>query len=614
MGLVLAQMSFSIILQLFLSIWGVPWIPSCSKASLSLKQLSPDSPINPDVEGGGIPVGVNLLFAMYVFLASMGLSSFNSRPWLLAGSTVSLLYLIVYSISDARYCLETPLLRREGFESLNGIALLSVNRTSAGYGLLQWVCTLTVTLIMLTLTFMTLRESIRGTRPLNCDLDMEVKPIGVNSGNSKEVVLNPLNGINERVAAPPAQVPQEAPAEEKSQADFLSDDFLDPTQSTEKSKSIGPKRSTTEKIKEYGVKVLDRCQEASLDALQRFLETPLRHIVACFFSSVALLILSSSIVGWSSYIQALARLFRDKTLPQLWESPGFQELLSDPDYGGIAATIKSIASSLVVAVHDIAQYLPIGIWCVFFLYLGVIWHSVYPVSEQVRWLQCRYSSAAANNWLPPKEPTLDRISAPALPHFNNFGASVYLFSHLVGCLLAYFLAIALVVVVVTFYVIQTGSFEGALKALAALFWAPIASTIVKNGPKFVYWYVLYPIASLLGGIAAKSLKPIRIILGWSECCTRGCSDGPYVIAPRLLLFADGAFTFLLGPFLGTADALSRVLVGIVWGLIRLAQFHEPLIPQSVYFLDRPFTSYGASLRMSSLDILDDETVPPAKGK
>jgi hypothetical protein len=80
-----------------------------------------------------------------------------------------------------------------------------------------------------------------------------------------------------------------------------------------------------------------------------------------------------------------------------------------------------------------------------------------------------------------------------------------------------------------------------------------------------------------------------------------------MLAPRCFLLFDCAGTFLLAPFVGATFAALRCLYGALWGIVALAQLHNPLLPPFLAkSLDSPYNFYGGMLRTSHQDLIDEE--------
>ena len=85
-------------------------------------------------------------------------------------------------------------------------------------------------------------------------------------------------------------------------------------------------------------------------------------------------------------------------------------------------------------------------------------------------------------------------------------------------------------------------------------------------------------------------------------------DGPHVLHPRIFVLADAVISFSLGPLFGIVDAVTRMLLGTVWGLLKISFLYEAVIPLSVASFDRPYMAYGAMLRVALIEKTDTETV------
>jgi hypothetical protein len=165
--------------------------------------------------------------------------------------------------------------------------------------------------------------------------------------------------------------------------------------------------------------------------------------------------------------------------------------------------------------------------------------------------------------------------APDLRRFGFFGAAQYVVSHLLVHLVTCLFATLLVTVVVTGMVIALGGFEGlilwSLASLRNSAWVLCTRTL----PPYIVLYILVPALGLLGTDLPTVLAPLRrlymLLLFWLRF-----DDGPYILAPRVLLAMDAVLSCTLGPLLGVVDAFTRIVLSTVWGVLRSVVVYEPV--------------------------------------
>lgn len=583
--LVLSQLSFVTLFILF-DYLGIYWIPSCRDATSS----QPEAFSSPLFSNGE----EDFLFASYLALNLLGVSLFQSNPWVIVAACSSLTYFVTETVLDSQYCWQLTG-SVSGFGSVydtgEGWSFLSVNSTTAAYGLLQWLATFIVTIIMTTQAFYLLWAAMFSEQnPLKCTLEMVgVTPFnGVateRTGDAKELEL-----IIERNLEPGVAIDHETTS--KIEATHDSSALEDAPQATAAPRSLAV----------FSSEALSLLSDIAADLFERLWDVPMRHCVASFLSSAALLIVSTAVVGWANFGAALIAEYRSDFIDSIRASVPL------PSFAG---TVDAILGVL----KDVFQYLPIGIWAILCALLYTIWHSLYPVSNQVRWLKLRYSTALIPG-SPPLDPLADRVSAPFLTSFGNFSASMFIFLHLVSSLLSFTLAVLLVSIVVALFIaIKAGSFGNAIDLVLLFVFRNLILTAVQHALPVLY-RVLRPLFGLCGSAGSTALAPVRVLTGlWMFILNIG-SDGPHIICPRAFFLLDGLLSFFVGPFIGGTDALSRLALGLVWGILSLVQFHAPLFPAPFHFLDRGYMAYGASLRLASADLMDLESgsTVPAQSK
>lgn len=131
-------------------------------------------------------------------------------------------------------------------------------------------------------------------------------------------------------------------------------------------------------------------------------------------------------------------------------------------------------------------------------------------------------------------------------------------------------------------------------------------------PPFVQRWVLGPLYRLCGWDSSRPASAlVRRLLGLF-CLASRWLDGPHVLHPRAFALADAVISFSVGPLLGIVDAVTRMVLGSVFGLLKISFLYEAVIPLTLASFDRPYMSYGAMQRVALLEALDSEVVgvPP----
>ncbi len=130
-------------------------------------------------------------------------------------------------------------------------------------------------------------------------------------------------------------------------------------------------------------------------------------------------------------------------------------------------------------------------------------------------------------------------------------------------------------------------------------------------PVLLHRWVLEPLYRACGWEGTHAASPwVRRLLGLF-CLASRWVDGPHVLHPRVFALADCVISFTLGPLFGIADAVTRMLLGTVWGLLKISFLYEAVIPLTFASFDRPYMAYGAMQRVSILERTDGEVrLPP----
>ncbi len=624
---------------LFYTLLGLAWAPKCYEATSLLRALDGLPPLPPPALRPGS------LVVLYLIGAGMGASAFSSPPWLLLGAAASLTYLLVLTVAETQYCFAlTDLAGNRGvlgsvtlllsvltdFSDERAVpasvALLSTGATSAALGLLNWLATLVVALRLLVLAGSMLHAvAFVQSHQLDCKVELGGSSAGSLTSSSGVAALGAaVTGSAKEVtqaAAVDASVLPPEDIEAAPQLPQLAQPLPPQPQPQPLPQPTQPLLSALPPLHQVLASSQQLAEDAAQDALERLRDVPLRVLTAFLVSSAALLVLSTALVAWSSAaLQAMQQLrpilaaIFDPSKVAGWVASILPLLPPELQSGGPEAQrivtdavriMGGVTDAVAGVVQDVAQYLPYGLVAITVILLGAVWQSLYPISEHVRWLRLRYATARAPH-AAPLNAALDAAGAPSLVLFSNSDGTLYIFTHLVSVTVAYILAVFLVALLVVAYLAVTRQgFGAAIGVLSAIFYRQIVDLAYKFGPRMVYWCVVAPIAALTGTKGAMLATPARLAVGTFAANFSLCADGPHVLFPRLFTLLDVVGTVLVAPVLGVFEAISRVLLGTVWGVVRLAQLHQPLLP--IAQLDRGFMTYGGALRLASQELLDEES-------
>ena len=635
-----------VIVMFFFSTLGLAWAPTCYEAASLLRALDGQPPLPPPA------LRPDSLVVLYLLGAGMAASAFSSPPWLLLGAAASLVYLLALTAAETQHCFALTYLTGNrgvlgsvtlllsalaGFSDESAVpasvALLSTGATSAALGLLDWLATLVVALRLLVLAGSMLHAvAFVQSHQLDCKVELGGSSAGSLTSSSGAAALSAsatgsAKDAAQAAAAETLQMPAvadhdvEASLQLPEPAQPLPPQPQPQTQPTAQSQPPQPPLYALPPLHQALASARLLAEDAAQDVLERLRDVPLRVLAAFLVSSAALLVLSTALVAWSgAALQAMQQLrpilaaIFDPSKVAGWVADILPLLPPELQSGGPEAQkfvtdavriLGGVLDAVAGVVQDVAQYLPYGLVAVTVILLGAVWQSLYPVSEHVRWLRLRYATARAPH-AAPLDAALDAASAPSLVLFANYDGTMFLFTHLVSVTVAYILAVLLVALLVVAYLAVTRQgFGAAIAILSAIFYKQLLSLAYRFGPRTVYWGVVAPIAALTGTKGALLATPARLAVGTCIACYSLCADGPHVLFPRLFTLLDVVGTVLVAPVVGVFEALSRVLLGTVWGVVRLAQLHHPLLP--IAQLDRGFMTYGGALRLASQELLDEES-------
>jgi hypothetical protein len=74
------------------------------------------------------------------------------------------------------------------------------------------------------------------------------------------------------------------------------------------------------------------------------------------------------------------------------------------------------------------------------------------------------------------------------------------------------------------------------------------------------------------------------------------ADSRVIKHKRLFMLFDTFYAFSVGALFGTAQAALRVLLVMVWSVIRATQLHAPLVPHVLMAIDPGFSTHGSLLK------------------
>ena len=206
-------------------------------------------------------------------------------------------------------------------------------------------------------------------------------------------------------------------------------------------------------------------------------------------------------------------------------------------------------------------------------------------------------------------------SAPDLRLFSYFSATQYVLSHLLTHLVVFLFATFLVTLIAAALVIYFGGFAALGIILVTTVRAQLYTFCVNTLPSIFVAYVITPVLGLVGVKISTLLWPFRrlymALFFWLRF-----DDGPFVLAPRVLLAIDLLLSATVGAALGVVDAFTRIILGLLWGVLRTVVMHEPVVPMALAALDRPYMAYGGMMKMAHVELFDSEAtgedIPPKR--
>ena len=563
-ALVYLQAALSTLLLLYAQT-GPFGIPSCRSAHAAQPSLS-------DL----------YLYPLYLLFATLALSRFQSPPWLFVGLIASLTFFAVSCADELPHCAslsQTPAMALAG-NAAAPPSLLLVSSVVAAYGFFKWLATLLVTCELLRLCVILMRDiTCRGAR-LSCAVD---------DGGEGVVLQAPAEAAVAAVELSPAPATAQAEA-----AELVVD-----AEAVELPRA-SPSANTTAAVHEAAaapkLPLRQVVLDALLDAAKRPAEVPVRHFVACMLTSLFLLFIAAATQGWCNTFRVLLATF----------SPS----VDDPTLNSFLGIV-----SLVL------QYLPYGVWLATACFWGIHVSSIYAVSNMHRHLRQRYALAKEGVRHAGMEPLLDQLRAPNLSVFIYGSAPTYVVAHLLCNLISFALAAVLIISIIVGAIVSVG-LEAIIGIVLSVYsWPFILNFLQGQAPtiaRLAYAYGVVPITARCGAYGEKGRATFRLALAYACCCSTCGADGPHLLLPRFFLFLDNLWMFVVAPFTGALLAVTRAGYGVMWGIVALAQLHEPLLPPLLarYGFDKPYLSFGGMLRSAHAELMMDEelgaSVPTAK--
>ena len=319
---------------------------------------------------------------------------------------------------------------------------------------------------------------------------------------------------------------------------------------------------------------------------------PLRHVAACMLSSVALIYFALTFVSFFLLMADFVASVRDAYA-------NFDPNSAPPDFASRVIWALCLAAKeglgdgtmgqIFGTAHDICAYAPYGFVVVALVCLAFIGHSFVAINKHhTAWVQL-YSGHVASD---PKA-LVAQAATPPLRAFGFIHATEYLLSHLLVHLAVASATSILVTIVATMLVTYAGGFPGLMAYAVIASRGAILGFMRDSWPQLLAQLVV--LGSKLGVDVMAVVGPARALVSRAVLCF--CVyDGPVVLAPRLFLNADVLISATLGSVLGVLDGFTRIIVAVVWGLLRCAMLHEPVVPMAAAGFDRPFQAYGGMMR------------------
>jgi len=371
-------------------------------------------------------------------------------------------------------------------------------------------------------------------------------------------------------------------------------------------------------------------------------------LTAVLLSFVGILVTASILYGWarvardeldtirafiprdageppSEFVRGVVQIMRDY-LPAIWQDGVFRVLESALVWGSV------------------------GIWVSTSIFLTLLLTSIFTVAGHVRLLREDHRREAAlagaeaapraageealkPGWgegarIPPLLPAYALSNAQTHPYlsmagvkrFSVFDATQYSIAHLATHVFTFLVFTIFVTSFTTALAVYISGVSGDLRAGILV----LLGLVFNASRSQIFIFLTFKLPPILMSILPSLLLccGIKRNATWSRrvvgflCLLTRWMDGSNVLTPRLFLLTDTVLSFTVGPILALADAFTRVVIGVVWGLLKISVLSEPVVPLLTSGFDRAFMSYGGTLRVSTIPYTDGltEGLPPAKAK
>lgn len=573
LSLLTIQLCSQLILQVLLPALGFATISGCAAAAASLHPAPAPEEDSLDVSVYAL-LNPFYLHAAYLVFACLGLSQWNSPIYCFLGCGFALNRAVYVALTEGGDCFQLLLMPSTRLPSSSGggrnAYIGNFSESVAYFGLFQVACTCVVAGA---LALLSLRLWLRRRKGEIALCGMESRPAG--GGGGGEPGEPPLT-----MALPPCGGPLVARARSFARQLHL---------------------------------------------------VPLRHVVACALSSFSLALVSINISAL--LLSALST------------------------FDGLRAQIKGLSAAVdasLATVRDALVITPAIVKVVAAALVLLQLYSFYPIAKHALALKQRYKCvealrSASSCGAPPAsaagsekltDPLLtagassedgaacegldsktdafgltilgasqledaELLLAPDLRRFYFLGASSYIAAHTVVQAAVCLATAALAVLAWVGLVISCGGTANTLLYLLAAARAQVAMLVVGTILPYLFVYCVGPALALVGLQASAVCSPLRRV-AMLLCSCASLSDGPFVLAPRVLAAADGLLSITAGAFFGVIDAFTRLGLALGWALVKTALIYEPVVPRVLASLDSPFMAYGGMMRTFHIKDMDFE--------
>lgn len=575
LSLLTIQLCSQLILQVLLPALGFATISGCAAAAASLHPAPAPDEDSLDVSAYAL-LNPFYLHAAYLVFACLGLSQWNSPIYCLLGCGFALNRAVYVALAESGACFQLLLMPSTRLPSSSGggrdAYIGNFSDSVAYFGLFQVACTCVVAGALALLSLQLCLRRRKGEIAL---CEMESGPAGGGGGGEPGEPPRPM-------ALPPCGGPLAARARSFARQLHL---------------------------------------------------VPLRHVVACALSSFSLALVSINISALLS--SALST------------------------FDGLRAQVKGVSAAVdasLATVRDALVFTPTIVQVVAAALVLLQLYSFYPIAKHALALKQRYKcvealrSASSRGALPASAPATgsekltapllsasassedgaadggldsktdafgltilgasqledaELLLAPDLRRFYFLGASSYIAAFTVVQAVVCLVTAALAALVWVGLVISCGGTANTLLYLLTAARAQVAMLVVGTILPYLFVYCVGPALALVGLRASAVCSPLRRV-AMLLCSCALISDGPFVLAPRVLAAADGLLSITAGAFFGVIDAFTRLGLALGWALVKTALIYEPVVPRVFASLDSPFMAYGGMMRTFHIKDMDYE--------